>query len=618
MEETNPLKILKASAGSGKTFALTVHFLSLLLQRPESYREILALTFTNKATAEMKARILRTLRLLAQQDVSLPENTELASYHQELLITRPYWSRGDNQQRADQAYRKIIHDYSRFSVLTIDRFSQQVIRGFTYELGLDSGFRIELNTDKVRKDLMERLYEQLNEQEELFEWVIGQMVSKIDSDKSWNINRELHNLSSIIFNDDFKALEEVAGRPGNENLFDRIALLTKQRLEGFEKEFKSRAALIADFMVMYDVGASDLRGVSKNFLLKFEVLREKCTDYPLACANLEKFIDNRDAYQSDAKRSSAVDALYDQINPLITELHDYLSTHIPEYMLAQAVDKNIHYLRLLKDMAGLLADWRVEHGAQLISDAQLLLAKIGRTEHGDPTFIWEKMGNRYRNFLLDEFQDTSHAQWDNLLPLVVNAMSTSSHNHTAHLIVGDVKQSIYRWRNGDFRILLDGVEKNIAEAFHLQDSSALISNEHLETNYRSEENIIHFNNYVYQKLPAKLQELMNNLALAELGDSYENVWIDSGLSDVIVRAYENSEQQVPAHKQGSGKGTIQVEYLGVPQGEKGKLTLSVFREMACERVFDQIAEWLDTGRYAPGEIGVLVLNNKEASLWWSM
>ena len=218
MPPVPPLKILKASAGSGKTYALTVHFLSLLLDNPLRYREILALTFTNKATAEMKSRILGVLQALATGD----ETREIQAYRDDLLAAFPEWDDNGFRSRADQAYRRILHDYSRFSVSTIDGFSQQVIRGFTYELGLDSGFSIELNTEKVRQDLMDRLYLQLNDYPELFDWVVERILQRIDDDKTWDINRELYKLSKIIFSDDFRLLEDVAGRPGNEQLFETV------------------------------------------------------------------------------------------------------------------------------------------------------------------------------------------------------------------------------------------------------------------------------------------------------------------------------------------------------------------------------------------------------------
>src|SRR5690606_7054619 len=159
--------------------------------------------------------------------------------------------------------------------------------------------------------------------------------------------------------------------------------------------------------------------------------------------------------------------------------------------------------------AGLMAEWRADNGAQVLADAQVLLSKIGQTSAGDPTFIWEKIGNRYKYFLFDEFQDTSHAQWNNLKPLLLNALGERGNNNPAHLIVGDVKQSIYRWRDGDFRILLDGVEQSVAETFGVKDTAEFLRKDNLAYNYRSSRNIIEFNNHLYRHAPLLAQNSIN-------------------------------------------------------------------------------------------------------------
>ena len=609
---TPPLKILRASEGSGKTFALTLHFLRLLLDRPASYREILALTFTNKATAEMKSRILEALEALASDS----SNPKAAAYFQELQSAFPEWTREQIRRRADQAYRNILHDYSRFSVQTIDRFSQQVIRSFTYELGLDSGFRIELNTDKVGRDLMNRLYGQLNENPALFDWILERMLRQIEEDKPWNINQALLDLSRIIFSDDFRKLEEVYSRKGNEDLFDRLAREVLSEIVAFEEVVLQSTNLIAQQIESFGVTADELYYRASNFLLKFKNYKEKPGDLSALRAGVAKLADKPDAYQSAKSRTPRIDELYSKINPEIVSLHQILQDKLPAYQLLKAVDENIHYLRLLRDMAELLSEWRTDNGAQLISDAQTLLARIGRTEGGDPTFIWEKIGNRYRNFLFDEFQDTSHAQWDNLMPLLINALGSQDSSNPAHLIVEDVKQSIYRWRDGDFRILLDGVENGVASAFHLSDAGRLISKESLRYNYRSARQLIEFNNFLYTRMPDILQESINEQAKEAMGDQYDVLWVQQGLHDTIIRAYEDVVQEIPPNKNAEKEsGAIHVEYFSVEaRDENERVGVAAFREEACAKTFDQIREWISQKAYKAGEIGILVRTKNEASL----
>lgn len=163
-----PLKILKASAGSGKTFSLTVHYLTLLLSKENSYREILAVTFTNKATAEMKERILSVLKGLALGD----QSRKIQDYRSLLLKQFPHWNTSYIQEKAYRVYRKILHDYSHFTISTIDGFSQKVIRSFTYELNLDAAYKIEMNTSRVRQELTVMLNQLLDKRPDLLEWII--------------------------------------------------------------------------------------------------------------------------------------------------------------------------------------------------------------------------------------------------------------------------------------------------------------------------------------------------------------------------------------------------------------------------------------------------------------
>jgi ATP-dependent exoDNAse (exonuclease V) beta subunit len=173
MQRIAPLKIVKASAGSGKTFSLTVHYLTLLLSKESSYREILAVTFTNKATAEMKHRIMTVLHGLATG----ADSDEIEQYRSQLQQVGS-WDRITIQEKANRVYRRILHDYSHFSVSTIDGFSQKVIRSFTYELNLDSGYAIEMNTNKVKRDLTVMLNQLLDERPELLEWIISYAEQK--------------------------------------------------------------------------------------------------------------------------------------------------------------------------------------------------------------------------------------------------------------------------------------------------------------------------------------------------------------------------------------------------------------------------------------------------------
>ncbi len=605
METTPPLKILKASAGSGKTFSLTAHYLILLFSAENKYREILAITFTNKATAEMKGRIMEVLKSLATGD---GQTKDKASGYREILSkTYPMWEPATLQQRAAEIYRKILHDYSRFSVSTIDGFTQKVIRGFTFELGIDAGYKLEMNIRKVKADLVLRLNRLLDDRPDLLQWIMDYAQAKIDRDENWNYRRALSDLASQIFREDFQDFDKAVAHIPEQELFGSLDSYCKETITQFETQLTTLLKDAVDAFETSGVDASELAGKSRNQLAK---LRSLSADAPFdAVAKIEKYIHAPEEWQKGGV-SGRVAALYEQLNPLLERIRQHCAEQSPGYYLAKAIDENLYYLRLLKEMSTLLSAWRKENAAQLISDAQILLNNIGINESGDPTFIWEKMGSRYRHFLFDEFQDTSRKQWENLRPLLINAMGNASGKHSEHLIVGDVKQSIYRWRNGDWRILLDGAERQIAKAFNVSDTKALIQNETLEVNYRSHEHIVGFNNILFQYAPTWLQQRLNDRILGELGvERYEDWWIPSGNHDTIIRAYQDSDQLMPQGNGSKKGGTVQIDFLEV---ENNMHRPSAVKPEALNRLADTLIDWIASKRYRPGQIGILVRTNNEA------
>lgn len=599
-----PLKILKASAGSGKTFSLTAHYLTLLFSGDSKYREILAITFTNKATAEMKGRILEVLEALAIEGGST--DNKAGAYREILLGAFPSWDAPTLRQRAAAIYRRILHDYSRFAVSTIDGFTQKVIRGFTFELGIDAGYKLEMNIRKVKADLVLRLNRRLDERPELLNWIMDYAQAKIERDENWNYRWALSDLASEIFKEDFQDFDKaVSGIPERE-LFENLDNYCKETIKQFEEAFEQLLKTATELFVSSGVDITDLAGKSRNQLGKLGNLSAQNPHDVVK--KLEKYIHAPDEWQKGGLIGQ-IALLYGDLNPLLEQLYDLYIAQGPDYYLAKAIDENLYYLRLLKEMSALLAEWRMDNGAQLISDAQILLNNIGINESGDPTFIWEKTGNRFRHFLFDEFQDTSRKQWDNLRPLLINAIGNASGRAVEHLIVGDVKQSIYRWRNGDWRILLDRGEQQIGAAFNTMDTSSLIQNETLETNYRSHENIVAFNNLIFEYAPPQLQRRLNDRILTELGNEhYEHWWKPSGYHDTIIRAYEDSRQQFPPNARKAG-GTVQVDFIEV---ESNNHRASAVKEEALTRLADTLMGWVAGGTYHPGQVGILVRTNNEA------
>lgn len=611
MNTVAPLKILKASAGSGKTFSLTLHYLTLLLSNENSYREILAVTFTNKATAEMKERILSVLQGLATAD----KRKKMEDFRQLLLEQFPEWDASQLQQKAYRVYRKVLHDYSRFSVSTIDGFSQKVIRSFTYELNLDAAYKIEMNTAKVKQDLSVMLNQSLDERPDLLEWIIEYAEQKIARNENWNYRQQLLNLANLIFTENFQEFNAYLASAKARDVFTLLNQDIQEKTTSFLDTLSQTIKTYTTIFRSFDVIADELKGKSRNKLIAASKVSDNI--HKKSPSELQKYfdrflplLDDEDAY-TNTDKSIRYD-IQQALRPILQQFAD-LYRLFPTFIAYQSVQNNLYYLRLLKEMSDLLSQWRKVNGAQLISDAQILLNRLGLDEQNDPTFIWEKIGNRYNYFLFDEFQDTSRIQWKNYSPLLINALGNAKQKINEHLIVGDVKQSIYRWRNGDWRILLQQVEDQIAQAFHLseQQRSSFIENGSLETNFRSYPNIIALNNYLFGTIPQRLQNVLNEKVVECLDEEGQHWWASSGNAEMLTKAYQNSTQQTPPHRYDnrSKVGSIEIQYLPV---QDGRYRRNQVMEDSLALLCHKIQAWISSGRYEAKQIGILVRSNTQA------
>lgn len=590
-----PLKRLQASAGSGKTFSLAVHYLTLLFSNEIKYREILAVTFTNKATEEMKTRILEVLKGLAENS----DDTGIESYRKLILQAYPAFTREKLSEKADIIYRKILHDYSRFSVNTIDGFVQKVIRGFAFELGLDASYSLEMNIDKVKENLVERLDKELDKQPELVQWIIRLAKERIEDNKSWNYKSELLNLTGEIFKERFAVFEQALQQIGLENaneVFLDFAKISKESVVLFEKEVVELSQKALTVLERFEVTQDELRGKSRSPLLRLNKLAGKdFKDY-------SKLFVLVDAPEDEWFQKNASTDAYAEVNALLKELERHFSEFYSNYVLHQQFNKNVYFLRLMVELVALLKDYREESGNLLISDAQNLLTGITDDAGDNPSFIWEKIGNKYRNFLFDEFQDTSVSQWGSFKSLVQNAIAEPSGELTDNLIVGDTKQSIYRWRNGDWNILHSGVKKDLGEHNVLDDQ--------LEENYRSSTEIIRFNNELYHKLPGLIQHKIN-AEVSEVEDkNLSNWWQANEYQEVIENVYHQSEQKITPNTPDGG--VVKIKRFVKKEEQEGIFSEAVFREYALEYLVDEIIELKANQAYQYRDISVLVRSNKEA------
>lgn len=592
-----PLKILQASAGSGKTFSLTAHYLTLLFSGENKYREILAVTFTNKATEEMKSRILDVLVGLAKGNPS----QKIEDYRKLVLAAYPNLTGQELQFKAEKIYRKILHDYSRFSVSTIDGFVQKVIRGFAFELGLAADYNLEMNYDKVKDDLVNKLDEALDHNKQLLQWIIDLAIERIGDNKSWNYKIELYNLIGEIFSERFQVFETAVEELGLENvdeLFKKYIQVTKTEIKNFEEEIIALASDANNVLDALGVENDHLKGKSKNGLKKIILVARG--DFSKLDA-IFKYIDEPEEW---FQKNVDIPEVYETLNPILKKIKAHYLAHLPNYSLAIAFNKNLYFLRLMQEIAVLLKQYRAENDNLLISDAQKLIAGITEDAGDNPSFIWEKVGNRYRNFLFDEFQDTSTSQWESFKSLLTNAIATPNTNVIDHLIVGDTKQSIYRWRNGDWNILhkhakIDVGEKNVLE-------------ESLAENYRSAENIITFNNFLYRSIPLTLQNELNENLLNK-PESISAWWQEHNYQQIITDIYRASTQNFATNTLKGG--TIKIKKFGQDDApSEARFTETIFRNLALADVIHEINRLKNEQHYALKDIAILVRSNSEAML----
>ena len=263
MQKKALLSIVKASAGSGKTFSLTVHYLTLLLHKESSYREILAVTFTNKATAEMKHRILQVLQGLA----SGSGDAEIVLYRAKLVEENPDWSDASIQEKAQRIYRQILHDYSRFTVSTIDGFSQKVIRSFTYELNLDSGYVIEMNTNKVKKELTLMLNELLDDRPDLLDLIIQYAEQKISQNENWNYRQQLMDLARLIFSENFQEFDQHLA-VSDPQIFDELNDEIEEKTKVFVSTLQQALDTFRAHYQTLGIDSSDMYQKTRNKLVR--------------------------------------------------------------------------------------------------------------------------------------------------------------------------------------------------------------------------------------------------------------------------------------------------------------------------------------------------------------
>ena len=559
-----PLTVYKASAGSGKTFTLAIEYIKLLLQNPTSYRNILAVTFTNKATEEMKMRILSQLYGLAHGYEDSKDY--LDKIVKELKCTEDFV-----RERAAIALSSLIHHYSYFRVETIDKFFQRILRNLARELDLTANLRIELNDKQVEQQAVDTMIEQLNNDDKVLSWVMNYILETIQDDKSWNVIKQVKDFGENIFKDDYKKHRERLHEILSDDTFfndyrEQLMLLRKTSLE------KMRLHAERFFTCTQGYQEQDFAYGKSGVYNYFTKLKEGKFDGGETTKRVMDCMEDPSKWTTaKAPHREAITQLAEQ--QLIDILTDAEKDRRICYRIAKSAEvtwQHLYQLRLLGNIEDKVRLLNQNANRFLLSDTQGMLYDL--IDNSDTPFIYEKTGAVLKHIMIDEFQDTGRLQWANFKILLQNCMDQGAGN----LIVGDVKQSIYRWRSGDWR-LLNGIEKEFGHPSEVRV-------EPLKVNYRSSRKVICFNNCFFENASALEYERLSHF----IGQEAEE----------LKMAYSDVRQDIP--KDRPDNGYVRIEML--PK--------TLYDELVMENIANTIRQLKDDG-VAESKIAILARRNAD-------
>jgi ATP-dependent helicase/nuclease subunit A len=562
-EETG-IKLYKASAGSGKTYTLAKEYITLLLKDAnisDNYRHILAITFTKKATAEMKDRILANLDLIDSEASDKESDKKRNDYINGLAEVLKI-SKEEIIRRARRVNRNLLHDYSHFQIETIDSFFQKVLRNLAYEVGIGSSWNLELDEDAVMQDTIQALFDKLGDDKNLKKWISDYITLKMESGSSWNIKDEIAQFGKNIFKEKFATNTEMQyflegkdkeGNPievdekGN-NTFDLKKKIAEEKnrlqsqLDELRKPIKEAVDEFYSIVKAYGLDtSSDLkRGIGTYFHDKKDGGYGEAGSFTLKCIKP----DNPSSVFSGnmVNGSDEVDRrIKDCINKCEEQLKKYRTKIASLTMIIDKLDE----VGLLGDINNTCHEILKEQNLFMLSMTQPLLNKF--VQRVDAPFIYEKIGVQLHYIMIDEFQDTSRTQFSNFKPLIINCCA----EHDGSLLVGDPKQAIYRFRNGDWE-LIQNIGKELPECH--------IKQEQMGNNYRSAHNIINFNNALFGNNEGKGIRINGNI-ISGMAD-YEKT--DEGQDGHLNEIYKGSEQECQKEE----NGCVRVVFMMPDKKEK--------------------------------------------------
>ena len=565
---TKNFQIYRSSAGSGKTYTLSLIFIALALKGnhfgyEDYYRKILAITFTNKAASEMKERVLEYLNSLANKK----DNDGILLW----LVGETRLTEVEIYKRARIIHKHILHNYADLGISTIDKFTYKIVRTFASDLGLSYNFDLEMDTYKIIQPVVALLLSKMsNTGGDLSDALVNFAMQKAEDAKSTNIERDLEIFSQELFK------EEVAKYVDGELLSVSDCMLLKKDLQKTKTDIALKVEKLADKVCVF----FDTNGFTKEHFNRgtfYTHFTKNIADDDkkwMPTDALIRYTANGEWYTKSKKQE--IKDLVDSFIPQLEQFFIYLMDLLTEYNSVNAVLKNIYSIAVLNELMIDVRNFKKENNIEQISEFN---KKIHNVVTKQPSsFIYERLGERYNHYLIDEFQDTSLLQWQNILPLVTDSLDNGT-----SMVVGDGKQSIYRWRGGEVEqfFKLPEIYKGDDLLFKHDWESKLAYHENvknLKSNFRSRKNIIEFNNQFFE----------NTKTL---------------LSHDIVGIYDKSEQE---SKQAKDGGYVHIDLLGDKENDATILIL--------EKLVSEIKKLKEKNNYSYNDIAILCNSKKSVSL----
>ena len=498
--------IYRSSAGSGKTYALVRNFIKLSLLgdqhffKPNYIRHILAITFTNKAASEMKERVLTFLEILMKGEGAGQEGSFFTHIHEDTNLTNELI-----QNRAKQLFSYVLHHYSDLSISTIDKFVYRIVRTFAHDLSLSQNFEVEMDTRRLIQPVVAMLISRVGSKPELSKALVAFSLSKTEEGKSYNLENDLEEFAQHLFvEENLHHINELKQLEIQDCLDTRNDL--RRKMDAFEKELLLHVCSFEAFMNKHSLTPKSFyKGYFHAYILRLKLLDpNKFAPNNTIQKNMEE--DVWCAKSVSAQEQSIIEENKMFLRGLYEAIQLHLKKHLKSYLFYQLVSKHIYSIAVLNELSLEMEQFKQEHNIKHISEFNPAISNIVRQEH--TPFIYERLGERYKHFLIDEFQDTSTMQWHNLLPLVHHGLSMGYQN----LIVGDAKQSIYRWRGGEVEQFVELPAELYKGEFlpnHKEIKQSIQRNSEevkLANNWRSAANIVAFNNEFFDHLKETLPD----------------------------------------------------------------------------------------------------------------